>query len=158
VNVARFLLMFGAAPHVPAICRSGERDANPADATDPRLPEAPRPRRKSKRRQIESGPCATCGGRIPIGSDFVCASCHAVAPDVAAKVARHMLPALEYDAREGDNRAKQAKKLAAEAKKAARKTVKLTAKERRQLRADARRGDQPAGEVRAFLEGQARAS
>lgn len=155
MNTAQFVPMLGVAPHSPARCipvRAVDResDANKPDAIDPRKGEQP-PRRKGKRRQTESGPCGTCGGRIPVGSVFVCLACHSVAPDVAAKVGRHALPALEFDARYGDNREKQAKKAAAEAKAAKRKEVRLTAKQRKGLLKDARAGDQPLPLVQAFL-------
>jgi hypothetical protein len=145
INASQFVPMFGVSPHTPGLCR--EKDAN--------VEQDAKPRPKKRRRQTPIGPCPTCGGGIKEGSIFVCASCHAVAPDKAAKVGRHVLPALEYDARYGDGLEKQREKAKADAKAAKRKEVRLTAKQRKALLRDAKAGEHPLPIVEAFLLSQA---
>jgi hypothetical protein len=152
INPSRFLPMFGVAPHVPAICTSGEPDGNPAEAIDPRTGLTARPKRSRKSRPQRTGPCGVCGGRIPVGSVFVCATCHAVAPDIAAKVARHGFPACGHNrmsVRECEIQKAQLKAQVSGPK--AEKPVSLTAKERKGLRRDARAGEHPLPVVEAFL-------
>lgn len=152
MNVAGFLPMFGVTPHIPGICTSGEPDANPAGAIDDRPGAVPKPKRSKKNRQQRTGPCVTCGGRIPVGSVFVCATCHSVAPDIAPKVARHGYPAVGHNRMsERDCEIQKAKLKAQVAGPKPEKPVRLTARECKGMRRDARAGEHPIPAVEAFL-------
>lgn len=88
-------------------------------------------------------PCPTCGRGPRPGSSLVCMDCHRGSPGMERAAARHVLPSYATDRRKEPKDSAPAKK-----------PVRLTAKQRKSLLADARKGEHNLPLVEAFLASQ----